>query len=129
MELRPSMLRDRARCLRRNQTETERRLWSRLRFRQLDEAKFRRQHPISPFIADFCCMERGLVSELDGGQHAEQEEADRRRSAFLARRGYRVIRFWDNEVMEDIEAVLQRIMDELESPHPSPLPGGEGEKG
>ena len=124
----PLTLRDRARRLRRNQTEAERKLWARLRFRQLGNAKFRRQYPIGPFITDFCCMEHGLVIELDGGQHAEHEEADRRRSAFLARRGYRVIRFWDNEVIEDIEAVLQRIMDELESPHPNPLPGGEGEE-
>ena len=117
-------IRDRARQLRRDQTAVESKLWFRLRARQLAGAKFRRQYPIGPFIADFCCMEHGLVVELDGSQHVEQEAADRRRSAFLTRQGYRVIRFWDNEVIEDIEAVLQRIMDELESPHPNPLPQG-----
>ena len=100
---------DRARRLRRNQTEAERRLWAHLRFRQLGNAKFRRQHPVGRFITDFCCMERGLVIELDGGQHAAQVEADQRRSVFLAQQGYRVVRFWDHEVIEDIEAVLQRI--------------------
>ena len=129
MDPQPSTLRDRARRLRRNQTEAERRLWARLRLRQLGNAKFRRQHPIGRFIADFCCMENGLVVELDGGQHMAQTETDRRRSVFLARQGYRVLRFWDHEVMEDIEAVLQRIMDALGSPHPSPLPLGEGEEG
>jgi very-short-patch-repair endonuclease len=106
----------------------ERRLWARLRFRQLGNAKFRRQHPIGRFITDFCCIEHGLVIELDGSQHAEQEEADLKRSAFLARRGYRVVRFWDHEVIEDIEAVLLRILEALENPHPSPLPQGEGEE-
>jgi hypothetical protein len=72
-------------------------------------------------------MEHGLVVELDGGQHAAQMEADQRRTAFLTRKGYRVIRFWDHEVMEDIEAVLERILEALRNPHPSPLPEGEGE--
>ena len=117
---------DRARRLRRNQTEAERRLWAHLRFRQLGNAKFRRQHPVGRFITDFCCMERGLVIELDGGQHAAQVEADQRRSVFLAQQGYRVVRFWDHEVIEDIEAAPQRISEALGSPHPSPLPEGEG---
>jgi len=89
MELKISPLRDRARRLRRDQTETEQKLWLRLRARQLCGAKFRRQHPIGHFIADFCCVEHGLVVELDGGQHAVHAEADQRRSAFLERRGYR----------------------------------------
>jgi adenine-specific DNA-methyltransferase len=84
--------------------------------------KFRRQHAIGRFIADFCSPESGLVVELDGGQHAEQVEADRRRTVFLTQEGYRVLRFWDNEVMENIEAVLQRIAEALSDPHPSPLP-------
>ena len=122
MEPLASKLRDRARRLRHNQTEAEHRLWSRLRARQLCEAKFRRQHPIGPFIADFCCLERRLVIELDGGQHAAQAEADQRRSAFLERRGYRVLRFWDNQVMAGIEAVLEQIVAVLSDPHPNPLP-------
>jgi class 3 adenylate cyclase/very-short-patch-repair endonuclease/tetratricopeptide (TPR) repeat protein len=120
--------RHRARRLRRDQTQAERRLWAHLRDRRLNGAKFRRQHSIGPFIADFCCPERGLVVELDGGQHASREEADRRRTAFLMQRGYRVLRFWDNEVMENIEAVLQRIAEALSHPHPNPLPGREREQ-
>lgn len=129
MQARAGKLRERARRLRHNQTDAEKRLWSRLRARQLCSAKFRRQHPIGRFIADFCCVEHGLVVELDGGQHAAQAEADRRRSAFLARKGYRVLRFWDNEVMEDIEAVPERIMHVLTDPHPNPLPNRAREKG
>ncbi|MGH7405402.1 MAG: endonuclease domain-containing protein [Candidatus Methylomirabilales bacterium] len=125
MEVRPSRLRERARRLRRDQTEAEHRLWARLRARQLCGVKFRRQHPIGRFIADFCCLERGLVVELDGGQHAAQVEADQKRSEFLARCGYRVLRFWDNEVMEDMDAVLQQIAEALSDPHPHPLPGRE----
>lgn len=109
MERKTSRLRGHARRLRRDQTEAERRLWERLSDRQLCAAKFRRQHPIGRFIVDFCCLEHGLIIELDGGQHASQTEADERRSAFLARRGYRLLRFWNNEVIEDIEAVLQQI--------------------
>jgi len=125
MQLDASTPRDQARRLRRDQTETERRLWARLRARQLCGAKFRRQHPIGRFIADFCCLEHGLVVELDGGQHAIQVEADQRRSAFLRRRGFRVLRFWDNQVLEDIDAVLEQIVEALRDPHPYPLPGRE----
>jgi very-short-patch-repair endonuclease len=122
MEPQGFKVRDRARQLRHNQTEAEQRLWTRLRARQLCGAKFRRQHPIGPFIADFCCVEYGLVVELDGGQHAEQVEGDQRRSAFLERSGYRVLRFWDNEVLKNMEAVLERIAEALDYPHPYPLP-------
>jgi very-short-patch-repair endonuclease len=115
--------RDRARRLRHDQTEAERRLWARLRDRRLGDEKFRRQHPIGRYIADFCCPERHLVVELDGGRHASREEADRRRTAFLMQQGYRVLRFWDHEVMHNIEAVLQRIAEALSDPHPNPLPG------
>lgn len=117
-----STLKDRARRLRRDQTEAERRLWARLRARQMCGAKFRRQHPIGPFIADFCCLEHGVVIELDGGQHAVQVKADQRRSAFLARFGYRVLRFWDSEVSENMEGVLEQIMRVLKDPHLCPLP-------
>lgn len=117
--------RDRARRLRRDQTEAERKLWARLRDRELDGAKFRRQRPIGPFIVDFCSPEHRLIIELDGGQHAIRAEADRKRSEFLARRGYSVLRFWDNEVFQDVEAVLQQIARVLRNPHPSPLPSRE----
>jgi very-short-patch-repair endonuclease len=118
-----SILRNRARDLRRAQTEAERRLWTRLRHRQLYDVKFRRQHPVGPFITDFCCSAHRLVVELDGGQHAVQTDADQARTAFLRQHGYRVLRFWDHEVIENIETVLQRIAVELRDPHPAPLPG------
>jgi very-short-patch-repair endonuclease len=121
--------RDRVRGLRRDQTEAERRLWARLRHRQLHYIKFRRQHPVGPFITDFCCPEHRLVVELDGGQHVVQADADQARTAFLMQRGYHVLRFWNHEVIENIEAVLQQIAAELRDPHPAPLPSqGEGEK-
>ena len=123
-----STLKERSRRLRREQTDAESKLWARIRARQLCGAKFRRQHPIGRFITDFCSLERGLVIELDGGQHAEQVEADRRRSAFLAGRGYRVLRFWDNDVLEDTDAVLERIVAVVSDPHLNPLPGRERKK-
>ena len=112
----------RARQLRSSQTDAERKLWASLRARQLRGAKFRRQHAIGPFITDFCCVERGLVIELDGGHHAERVKADRVRTAFIEQRGYRVLRFWDNEVLQNMEAVLQQIAIALNDPHPFPLP-------
>jgi len=111
-----------ARGLRRRQTDSERVLWWQLRDRQLHHAKFRRQHPIGPYIVDFCCPEHGLVVELDGGHHAAQVQADARRTAFLRQRGYRVLRFWDHDVLGNREAVLQAIEQALIPPHPSPLP-------
>ena len=128
MKPRVSTLQNRVRRLRREQTEAERRLWVRLRDRQLDSAKFRRQHLVGSFIADFCCSEHRLVVELDGGQHVVQEDADQARTAFLNQRGYRVLRFWNHEVMQDLEAVLQQIVAVLQDPHPNPLPSREREK-
>jgi very-short-patch-repair endonuclease len=84
--------------------------------------KFRRQHPIGRRIADFACPQRKLVIELDGGQHADREFADLVRSDELARYGYRVIRFWNNEVLENLEGVLETIRLALESPPPLPDP-------
>ena len=108
-----------ARHLRRQQTEAERRIWSRLRDRRFGDAKFRRQHPVGPYITDFCCPEAALVIELDGGQHASWRNADARRTAFLEAQGFRVIRFWDNDVMVNTEGVLERIAQALEHPHPA----------
>ena len=89
--------------------------------------KFRRQQPIGRYIVDFFCPESKLVVELDGGQHASQIQADQRRTDFLAKAGYRVLRFWDNEVLSETEAVMQKIMNELNHPSPPPSPsGGEG---
>ena len=112
----------RRRRLRRDQTDAERKLWSRLRARQVNGAKFRRQHPIGRYIADFCCPERRLVVELDGGQHVCQAEADRRRTTYLLQQGYQVLRFWDNDVLSNTNVVMQQIAEALTDPHPGPLP-------
>lgn len=98
-----------ARSLRKQQTEAERLLWSRLRNRQLQGCKFRRQQPIGPYIADFLSLEPKLIIELDGGQHAEQQEQDNQRTRYLQALGYRVLRFWNHEVLNDLEAVLEAI--------------------
>jgi very-short-patch-repair endonuclease len=122
-------LRRYARRLRREQTDAERRLWSRLRDRRLVGARFRRQHPIGSFIADFCCPEAKLVIELDGGQHALRLRDDQVRTKYLESQGYVVLRFWDNDVLTNTGGVLQRIVGALavtgSSPSPCPLPEGE----
>src|SRR5258708_19172250 len=121
-----------ARRLRANQTEVEKRLWSRLRDRGLSGLKFRRQVPLGPFVADFVCADHALIVERDGGQHSTSEGVDRRRTAWLESRGWRVIRFWNNDVGENIEGVLQVIAGacgiDVDNPHPDPLPEGEGRK-
>jgi very-short-patch-repair endonuclease len=107
-----------ARALRRNMTDAERKLWQHLRDRQTGSCKFRRQVPIGPYIVDFICFEKGLIVELDGGQHAEQEEYDAERTKWLQSRGYRVLRFWNNDVMTDVEVVKEEIYRNLISPSP-----------
>jgi very-short-patch-repair endonuclease len=108
-------------------------LWSRLRDRRLVGARFRRQHPIGPFITDFCCTEAKLIIELDGGQHALRLREDQVRTKYLESQGYVVIRFWDNDVLTNIEGILRRIVEALGvkgfSPSPYPLPRGERESG
>jgi very-short-patch-repair endonuclease len=119
-------LRRRAKELRRSQTDAEEKLWMRLRGSQIPDAKFRRQHPIASLVADFCCPKRRLVVEVDGGQHADNVR-DQKRTAYLTRLGFKVIRFWNHEVLNDTDAVVDKISDELQVPHPNPLPGkGEG---
>jgi len=116
-----------ARSLRKNQTDAERKLWRRLRARELCGFKFRRQYPIAPYIVDFICVEKRLIVEIDGGQHATMTEIDNTRAEFLNARGYRVLRFWNNEVLQQLDAVLAKILDSLTHPHPNPLPqAGEG---
>lgn len=119
-----------ARTLRKNQTEAEKWLWRNLRNRELGGFKFRRQYGIGKYIVDFICTEKNLIVELDGGQHALQVEQDEVRSEFLKGKGYRVLRFWNNDVLQEGEAVLEVIMHHLNgSPHPAPLPPeGEREK-
>jgi very-short-patch-repair endonuclease len=124
-----SLQNDHARKLREMQTDVEIKLWRHLRRRQLNGAKFRRQHPVGPFITDFCCVEHRLVVELDGGQHTEQSNADQQRTNFLNDHGFRVLRFWNNEVIENLEGVLARISEAMEFPHPNPIPlRGRGNK-
>ncbi len=101
-------------------TEAEKRLWSRLRDNQLDGHHFRRQRPIGPFIADFACVKEGLIVEVDGGQHADKATGDARRTAFLEKRGYRVLCFWNNEVLGNTDGVVETIRIAL-----GELPAGE----
>ena len=119
-----------ARTLRMQQTDAEKLLWGRLRNRQLEGCKFRRQQAIGAYIADFLCLEPKLIIELDGGQHAEQREQDEQRTRYLQTLGYRVLRFWNHEVLGDLDAVLEAIREAIviRSPHPRPLPEGEGIK-
>ena len=120
-------MRNRARSLRKRQTDAERLLWYRLRSRQLAQFKFRRQQVMGVYIVDFICLESKLIIELDGGQHATQIEYDAKRSSYLNTLGFKVLRFWSNDVLSNIESVLESIQLQLTA---SPLPeGGEAEIG
>ena len=101
-----------ARRLRRNATDAEAMLWRRLRSRQLEDIKFRRQFPIGRYIVDFVSIELKLVIELDGGQHAESL-ADTERTRWIEANGYTVIRFWNNDVIANLEGVLDSIRQEI----------------
>jgi very-short-patch-repair endonuclease len=107
------VIKEAARGLRKNLTETEDILWGRLRNRQLEGCKFRRQQPLGRFVADFVCLEKSLIVELDGGHHADQSERDHERDSFLKESGYKVLRFWNHEVTSDIEKVLATIRQNL----------------
>ncbi|MBN9037042.1 MAG: endonuclease domain-containing protein [Rhizobiales bacterium] len=98
-----------ARKLRRDMTDAGAKLWSELRDRRLDTTKFRRQAPIGPFVADFLCSEARLIVEIDGSQHADSKR-DRARDAELRARGFRVLRFWNDDVMRDLRAVCDTIV-------------------
>jgi very-short-patch-repair endonuclease len=102
-----------------NPTEAEKRLWSMLRDRRMPSFKFKRQFVIAPYIVDFVCFERRLIVEADGSQHAESEY-DRRRDAFLRSQAFSVLRFWNNDVLENASGVFEAIYAELTSPSPSP---------
>ena len=102
----------RARQLRRTQTDAERRLWSALRDRRLQDYKFRRQHPLGPFILDFACIEHRLVVEADGGQHTDNER-DEERTAWPANQGWRVLRFWNNDILANPDVVAAAILKAL----------------
>jgi len=109
----------RSRQLRSNQTDVEKKLWWRLRNRQIGGCKFVRQEPIGPYICDFVCREHRLVVELDGGQHADSV-SDKVRDAWLKARNYRVMRVWNNDVLRNIDGVLQTIHDATIGESPSP---------
>jgi len=98
-----------ARDLRRTSSDAEIRLWAHLRSRRLAGYRFRRQHPIGPFIVDFACTEHRLIGEADGGQHSENA-ADERRTKWLVARGWRVVRFWNNDILAHTESVLETIL-------------------
>ena len=124
-------VRVRARELRKSSPDAERAIWNAVRNRQLGGYKFRRQHPVARYFADFACVEAQLIVELDGGQHFEPEviEADRRRTDELKRAGFKVLRFTDREALMERDGVLTRILDwlHIHHPHPNPLPqAGEG---
>lgn len=119
-----------AKGLRKRLTEVEQLLWSRLRAGRFEGMKFRRQHPVGQYRADFVCLERKLIIELDGSQHALPEGLlkDRQRDAWLEKEGFTVVRFWDNEVFTNTIGVLEIIRERLHrtpSPESPPLKGGE----
>ena len=104
----------RARELRNNLTDAEHCLWQKLKRRQLKGVKFRRQQPIGHFTVDFVCFECRVIVEVDGGQHAEQLYHDEQRTRWREAQGYRVLRFWNNDVLANTEAVAQAVFDEVE---------------
>ena len=120
-----NLLRSRARDLRRTPTDAERLLWQRLRFWQVDGCKFRRQQPLGRYIVDFVCLQKRLIIELDGGQHAQQADYDKERDGWLRDQGFVVLRFWNNDVLRNIDGVLERIAENLQStPYLIPSPQG-----
>ena len=119
-----------ARHLRKNLTNAEQALWQQLRHRQMAGFKFRRQQPIGPYVCDFVCLEKHMVIEVDGGQHATAIAYDKRRDDYLRLHGYQVLRFWNNEVLQQCSSVLEVIYaslatgESLPPPWPSPASGG-----
>jgi very-short-patch-repair endonuclease len=117
-------LRDTARALRKRSTDAEAYLWRHLKNRQMEGFKFRRQQPMGRYVVDFANLEKKLVIEVDGGQHAI-DPGDKRRDKWVRAEGYKVLRFWDNEVLGNLEGVLEMIRNALLTPHSDPLPQGE----
>lgn len=113
--------RENARRLRGAMTDAERKLWLALRAHRLDGLSFRRQVPVGAYIVDFMCHEARLIVEVDGGQHADSV-VDQRRDAWLASAGYRVLRFWNNDVLGNLDGVLSEIVNAARSTKPTPLP-------
>ena len=124
-------MKGKARNVRKNQTDAEELLWYHLRNRRLASCKFRRQHPVGPYVVDFVCIEKQLIIEIDGGQHALAIQKDSRRSAYLESKGFRVVRFWNNQVLNEIQEVLEVILKTLgvSTPSPRPSPPKTGARG
>lgn len=117
--------RSRARQLRKNPTDAERLLWQKLRFWQVDGRKFRRQQPLGGYIVDFVCLERRLIVELDGGQHADRNAYDKKRDDWLRNQGFVILRFWNHDVLNNIDGVVKQILDTLKNtPYLNPSPQG-----
>jgi very-short-patch-repair endonuclease len=110
----------RARRLRQDMTDAERKLWSILRMDQMQALRFRRQVPIGPYVADFVCHEARLIIEVDGGQHDLSSDMELKRTRFLEGEGYRLIRFWNNEVLANLDGVYTTIIGALDRHHPHP---------
>jgi very-short-patch-repair endonuclease len=117
----------RQQVLRRNSTDTERSLWQALRGKQFNGYKFRRQHAYENFILDFVCVKAKLIIEEDGGQHADNEAHDQKRTIQLEQAGFTFLRSWNNQVLNEMESVKQTIWCALEKTHPHPNPPLEGE--
>lgn len=120
-----------ARELRKNLTDAERAIWRYLRLRQIGGQKFRRQQPIGPYIVDFVCHEKKLIVEIDGGQHAELSvyDHDAKRTTWLETQGFHILRFWNNQVLKETDAVKEVIWNALLLPPPTPSPArGEGKE-
>ena len=118
-----------ARELRRRATEAEKLLWLQLRSRQMEGFKFRRQQPIGRYVVDFVNFERKLIIELDGGQHKIQKDEDKERDRFFEGQGFEVLRFWNNDIFENLEGILWAIRKSLLSPSPDPSHQGRGDVG
>jgi very-short-patch-repair endonuclease len=105
--------------LRQSQTDAENKIWYHLKNRCFQNYKFRRQHVLCGYIVDFVCLQKKLVIELDGGQHAEQHEYDLARTLKLEADGFQVLRFWNNEILHNMDDVLEEILQALSTPHPT----------
>ena len=122
----PTQTLEHVHALRQSGTDAEQQLWQQLRAGRLNGFKFRRQHPIPPYIVDFVCLKAKVIIELDGSQHDDERDAAKTR--FLEAKGFEVMRFWDNDVLRETDAVLESILSAVgnRTLTPTPLPEGEG---
>jgi len=124
--VKPSIVR--ARALRKNSTDAERFLWQHLRLRQINGDRFRRQRPVGPYILDFACLEKRVAIEVDGGQHNEPGSHDHQRDEWLRKQGFVILRFWNHEVLTQIEVVKEVIWKALKETPSLVLPRARGRK-